>query len=143
MRSSRLAGLAAVALAAGLAAAASADPPAPAAGAPKPLADYHGKGTIQVTIPEANVVIGFEQAYVAPDAQLFSFDMELLKQWSLVVGDRERTYNAGAAFAVEHRYRNLQKLPVHPSVAGQLSMAQFARVIREIKSVQALGNETL
>jgi hypothetical protein len=143
MRSSTLAGLAALALAAGLAGGAAADPAAPAAAATKPLADYSGKGAIQVTIPEANVIIGFEQAYVAPDAQLFSFDMDLLKQWSLVVGDRERTYNAGATFAVEHRYRNLQKLPVHPSVAGQLSMAQFGRVIREIKMVQALGNETL
>ena len=82
MRSARLTWLAATTLAAGLAGLASADPPAPAAAGAKPLVDYQGKVTIQVTIPEANVVIDFEQAYVAPEAQFFAFSMGELKQWS-------------------------------------------------------------
>jgi hypothetical protein len=109
----------------------------------RPLLDYTGKGTIQVTIPEASVVVGFEQSYVAPDAVLMAFEMDQLRQWCLVTGDRERTYNGGSEYGVEKQYRNLQKLPVHPSLAAQLSMAQFGRVIRDIRHVQVLGTEMM
>ncbi len=117
---------------------------APLSGASlRPLLDYHGRGTVQVTIPETSVSIGFEQSYVAPDALLFSFDMPPLKQYYLVNGSTERSYSPAAGYLVERRYRNLEKLPFSPSVAVQMSMAQFGRVIRELKTVQELGTEPL
>src|SRR5262249_20546565 len=95
---------------------------------PQPIQDYQAKGNIQVTIPEISLVLGFEQSYVAPDTVLFGFEMDALKRWWLVSGDRERTYNPGAAFLIERRYRNLEKLPFNPSAAVQMSMAHYGRV---------------
>src|SRR5437870_3871425 len=92
---------------------------------PQALQDYQAKGNIQVTIPEISLVLGFEQSYVAPDVVLFGFEMDALKRWWLVSGDRERSYNPGAAFLIERRYRNLDKLPFNPSTAVQMSMAHY------------------
>jgi hypothetical protein len=115
----------------------------PAAPQPQPLTDYQGRGTIQVTIPGANLTVGFNQAYVAPDAWLFAFEMDVLRQTTLMVGDREKTYNAGAAYAVNKQYKNLHQLSSSPSLAAQMSMVEIGRMIREIKNVQVLGNETV
>src|SRR5436853_6726338 len=73
------------------------------------LRDFRGKGSIQVSVPGNSLTIGFEQAYVAPDDYFFSFDLNLIRQWSLVIGSREWTYGAGEPFAVEKQYRNLDR----------------------------------
>jgi hypothetical protein len=134
---------AAAALALLCAPARAAGPSGPLPVPPQPIQDYQAKGNIQVTIPEISLVLGFEQSYVAPDTVLFGFEMDALKRWWLVSGDRERTYNPGAAFLIERRYRNLDKLPFSPSAAVQMSMAHYARVIRELKSAQLLGSEQI
>src|SRR5215470_2507148 len=68
------------------------------------LHDFSGKGTIQISVPENSLTVRFEQAYVAPDAYFFSFDMNLIRQWSIALGNRERTYTAGEPFAIEKQY---------------------------------------
>jgi hypothetical protein len=109
----------------------------------KDLRDYRGKGIIQVTIPEISMLLRFEQSYVAPGTLLFGVDMDLLRQWSLVRDDTERTFNPNAGFVVERHYRNLHRLPVHPATAVQMSMAHWGRVIHDLKNVQTLGTETV
>jgi hypothetical protein len=109
----------------------------------KDLRDYRGKGTIQVTIPEMSMLLRFEQAYVAPDAILFGFDMDLLRQWSLFKDDTERTYNPSTGFLVERRYRNLHRLPVNPTTSVQMSMAHWGRIIHDLKNMQSLGTESV
>src|SRR5438105_14720401 len=79
------------------------------------LHDYSGKGFIQISVPGSSLTIAFEQAYVAPEAYLFCFDMNLVRQWSLAVGSRERSYSGGEPFAIEKQYRNLSRLPTNPS----------------------------
>jgi hypothetical protein len=107
------------------------------------LHDFTGKGSIQVSVPGNSLTIGFEQAYVAPDAYYFSFDLNLIRQWSLAVGNRERTYGAGEPFAVEKQYRNLDRVATNPTLAAQLSMAEMGHIIADVETVQNLGIEKI
>src|SRR5438874_1837776 len=88
------------------------------------LRDFTGKGTIQISVPGNSLTVGFEQAFVAPDNYFFSFDLNLIRQWSVVNGNRERTYSGGEPFGVEKQYRNLETLSSSPILAVQLSMAE-------------------
>jgi hypothetical protein len=129
-----------------------ADPvPAP----PQELKDYEGKGIIQIDIPPTpaagdkavnsgiNFWFPFRQAYVRPDRLLMDIDVLGNRQLTLIQGSIERSYTASTNYIIERSFKNVDPAAPSPMPATQLSMATYARVLREVTTGKLLPPENL
>jgi len=143
-------------LIAALAAGAGAEPiPAPT----DALKDYHGLGVIQLDIPTTSVVkpqpgqkvvdtpfstwFPFRQGYVRPDRMLMVMSLGGALQSMLASGDTEMVYSPTTGYVVKRTFKNLLPATPNPMMTHQLSMATYARVLRENQSGKLLPAENL
>jgi hypothetical protein len=105
--------------------------------------DYQAKGEIQIAVQDVNMSIQMEQTFRRPSTMLLSLDVLGLKQMILMDGTVEQTYNPAQGLLIERRYLNLEKSEVNPMVGAQTSMEDLGRRIREAKSAQVVGKESL
>jgi hypothetical protein len=134
---------------------------APARSEPVPapkgeLKDYHGTGFIQLEIPTAEAPpdaverpipytawFAFRQGYVRPDRMLMVLNVGGAIQHMLISGESESIYNPSAGYVVRRTYRNVDTSQPSPMYSAQLSMATYARVLREITTGKVLPDEDL
>jgi outer membrane lipoprotein-sorting protein len=105
--------------------------------------DYQGKGEINISVQDVNMNIQMEQTFRKPGTMLLNLDVLGLKQTIWMEGSVEQTYNPAQGLVIEKRYLHLEKADVNPMVAAQASMEDFGRRIREAKSAQVVGKETV
>ena len=133
---------------------------APAAAEPIPaptqaLKDYEGIGIMQIDLP-TSVADGkkatdvgfttwfpFRQGYVRPDQLLLVLEIGGSVQSMLVSGDLERIYNPSTGYVIQRQYKNLETATENPLTAVQLSMATYAKVLRELDTGKLLPAEDL
>jgi outer membrane lipoprotein-sorting protein len=105
--------------------------------------DYEGKGEININVQDVIMNIQMEQTFRKPSTMLLNLDILGLKQTIWMDGNVEQTYNPAQGLLVEKRYLHLEKADSNPMVAAQASMEDFGRRIREAKSAQVIGKETV
>lgn len=131
---------------------ASADPlPAPT----EELRDFEGRGILQLDLPPAtradgktgdsglSLVIPIRQAYVRPDRMLLILDLFNVRQIFLAQAATERSFNPTTGYILEVNYRNFDPTSGNPMTAAQLSMATYARLLRELTAGKLLPDEDL
>jgi hypothetical protein len=121
------------------------------------LKDYHGLGFVQVEAPVAassgdgkktadvpfTTWFAFRQGYVRPDRMLMVMNVAGVVQSMLVTADTERTYSPSTGYVIQRTWKNLDPGAAHPAQGAQLSMATYARVLRELTSAKMLPAEDL
>jgi hypothetical protein len=123
------------------------------------LKDYHGLGVIQIDIPTSSVVkpqpgqkvleapfstwFPFRQGYVRPDRMLMVMNVGGAIQSMLATGDTEMVYSPAAGYVVKRTFKNLLPGTPNPMMTAGLSMATYARVLRENTSGKLLPAEDL
>jgi outer membrane lipoprotein-sorting protein len=115
----------------------------PARPQPENWTDYQGKGEIDIDVQDTLMNIQMEQTFRKPGTMLLNLDVFGLKQTIWTDGSVEQTYNPAQGLLIEKRYLHLEKADTNPIVAVQASMEEFGRRIREAKSAQVVGKETL
>lgn len=123
------------------------------------LKDYDGKGIVQIFMPPRGAVTAkdgkkvvdpgfstwfpFRQSYVNPNRILMMVNLLGALQSTLVQDNVERTYVPSAGYVIERTYKNLDRAEENPIGTVQLSMATYARVLRELDSGKLLPAEDL
>ncbi|MBI3911072.1 MAG: hypothetical protein HY320_09085 [Armatimonadetes bacterium] len=105
------------------------------------LLDFRGKGAFKVEIGGVNLVVGVEQTYRRPDGILMATDLLGLRAWMLAESNVERSFSPQQGLVIEKKYRNLNRLPVHPSLAVQMSMVTFGTALRAVPDLHRVGAE--
>lgn len=125
---------------------------------PEPLKDYQGRGVLQVIIPSTRASVGdgtkvvdpglsmsadIFQAYVWPDRSYVALEAFGARQVFLTLGNAgvEKQWSPGASYVITRTYKNLDKDTASPMMGVQLSMATYAKVLREIKTLKLLPDE--
>jgi hypothetical protein len=133
--------------------------PSPAHSEPVPapkeeLKDYHALGVIQLEIPTSSpdptakpvpftAWFPFRQGYVRPDRMLMVMNVAGAIQLMLVSGDSESQFSPSAGYVVRRTYKNADPSSPAPMLGSQLSMATYARALREITTGKLLPDEDL
>ena len=133
---------------------------APAGAEPIPapteaLKDYVGTGVIQVDVPTSiadgkaaaegsfTTWVPFRQGYVRPDRLLLVLSVSGILQGMVVSGDTERIYSPSTGYVLQRQYKNVETATENPMTAVQLSMATYAKILRELNTGKILPAEDL
>src|SRR5947208_3388822 len=114
----------------------------------EPLKDYEGQGLIlldlpapapvqtrdgeKIITPGVSTFVQFIQAYVWPDRLYLELAFGGAREINVVQANTERRYSPAVGYVVETTYKNLEQAPQNPITAVQLSMATYAKLVREL-----------
>jgi hypothetical protein len=141
-------GIAAVALALTVSAAQAQQLPAPA----RQIQDYEAAGFVQLDLPAdatnasdpgVALLVPIRQVYVRPDSVLLQLNM--YGQLSVMVASRdtERVWNPGTGYVLLRQFRSLRADQPSPMLSVQMSLANLARIVRELPNPRLLPDEDL
>ncbi len=121
------------------------------------LRDFQGRGVIFLSLPSAppgpdqspdvitpgiSLWVDVRQSYVRPDRILQDLNVLGSRTVVLVQGNTELAYTPGG-YLIERVYKNVDHAAETPMTAVQMSMATYARLLREVTTGRLLPEEDL
>jgi hypothetical protein len=125
------------------------------------IQDYEALGVVQLDLPTPSqddddpkksvdgkdagvgLVVPVRQMYVRPDSVLLQMNLYGQINSLLATRDSERVWNASTRYVLQKQFRNLDPGRPSPMQAVQLSLANLARVLREMPNPKLLPDEDL